>query len=307
MQIERFEFYPGGDQSAEPGILGLNINKSSGLTHINLFALSENKGAAVSDHLWHVARQIVDNVLMCENIENVRWTFTSGFKTTALKFSTLHGNPFKLDISDDWPLRLERHGSSWIENRWSLDRYAAGYDGQPPSYVAEGRVRKRTPDPEPRSVFSIPCNNPAAKDGVFYCQPSFYDSATLRDNYEYIMVDTKKLIAQLKSDNPEMLDHAERKFRGGTAEQWLETTAIENPRDMGMWRYSPQLGLTMSLSSGDAALIKVVQELDLPYFPIAVEKATGQKNIQDLIGKIGYDPASNHKMSPAYSHKMGYI
>jgi hypothetical protein len=40
---------------------------------------------------------------------------------------------------------------------------------------------------------------------------------------------------------------------------------------------------------GQAALIKVAHDLELPYFPIAIEKATGWERIEELRKKVGYE------------------
>ncbi len=134
--------------------------------------------------------------------------------------------------------------------------------------------------------FSIPCRHPDAKDGVFHCVPSFFNAEHMRDSFEFILVDTKKIISQLRKDDPQLLKHAESKMSGSTAAQWLQETSSEYPRDMGHWTYDTKRGLSMS--SGQAALIKVAQDLDLPCFPIAIEKSTGSQAINELRAKVGY-------------------
>lgn len=304
MEIDRFEFFPDGDTAQPPVTLGLNIKRKYGLTWVNLFALDENKGPPVSRNLWQAARQIADQVLGGEDIGNINWTLTAGYATSDIKFTTAGGKPAKIDISNHRTLQTEQlaQRSSWPEAVWSLSRYADEYEGAPPAHVKNGRVRVRTPEPEPKSAFAIPCAHPAAKDGVFYCQPSFYDSDHIRDKYEYLMVDTRKLLAKIGRDDPHMIQHADYKFRGETAEQWLEANSIEYPADMGFYTYGEDTGLTMC--SGNAGMLKLAQEMDIPCFPIALEKGMGQERLRQLASEIGYSGGGGGggpSMKPTFS------
>lgn len=290
MEIERFEYHSEGAETAT--VMGLNIQRKYGITHANLFALDENKGEPISKNLWKIASEIAKNVLMNERIDSVNWTLTSGRQTTNLHFSSFDGKPFKLDISNNHALNMEEYGHS----NCSLARYITDFEGQPPTYVAEGRTRERTRDPLPKTVFCVPCDNPKATDGVFHCQPAYYDADHMRDNYEFILVDTKKVIKALEQDDPGMLNHAARKMSGDTAEEWLESTSMEHPRDMGMWGYRDQ---KLGFYSGQAALIKVAEDLDLPYFPIAVEKAIGEELINSLRARVGYSQGFLDQRQPS--------
>ena len=144
-----------------------------------------------------------------------------------------------------------------------------------------------------QTVFAIPCNHPAASDGVFYCEPSFFNSPHMREKYAFLLVDTEKVIAELERTNPEMLEHASYKLRGDTAEEWLESTSIDHPRDMGTWYYSRRKsGMEFGMTGGQAALIKVEQEINLPCFPIAIANAPGWNAIEELRKKVGYEATS---------------
>ena len=137
----------------------------------------------------------------------------------------------------------------------------------------------------PKTVLAIPCKHPAAKDGVFYCEPSYINVAHMQNDFEYVLLDTKKVIAHLRERNPELLQHAEYKFRGETAESWLESMSPQHPLDMGQWGY--EFGV-LSMQAGQASMLKLVQELNLPCFPIAISKGYGEDVRTDLRVFLGY-------------------
>jgi hypothetical protein len=155
----------------------------------------------------------------------------------------------------------------------------------------------------PPLVLAIPTLHPAATDGVFYCQPTYLNAPHMRGDYEFILADTKKLVAQLRRDDPKMLEHAEHKFSGETAEQWLGVNSRRSAPEMGTWSWSSGRGLSMG--SGQAGLIKLVQEIDLPCFPVTVEKATGTRAIQHLAAAIGYEGKSIYEFAEIQSHEPG--
>ena len=138
-----------------------------------------------------------------------------------------------------------------------------------------------------------------------------------KDSY-HVLADTKKLIAQIRKDDPEMLGHARRKYEGTQAEHWLENNNEKTPHQIGvfafhdgvnwqgrmtLWQkiksclcklmpgknifYSNGPALTMSL--GWAGALILIQDLDLPYVPIAVhssyeEDRENKELLEKLIG-----------------------
>lgn len=272
MDIERFDFFPTHSPEVATTV-GINIQKKFGLTTVNLFALKENKGAPIATNIWGIANAISKEVLLGERIDDLNWTLTSRSGTSALKFSTINGQPYKLDISDKTVFSHEEYDF----NRLPLE-----------TYIAESKKSRRFEiDGRPETIFCVPCAHPEAKDGVFYCRPAFYEADHMRDDYEFILADTRKIVELLKKDAPDMLEHSARNLKGGSsAEEWLRSTEIDYPRDMGHWTYSREFGL--NFSSGQAALIKVADNLNLPYFPIAIAKASGGRNIEELKEKVAY-------------------
>jgi hypothetical protein len=297
MDIDSFEFYPDGDTTKTPGVVGLNIQKRYGQTHVNLFALDDNKGPKVSSHFWQVARQVIKGTSPGENLDDVNWTFTSGYQTTALQFTTVGGKPCKLDVSDEHAIDNEQLDMKLERKKWSIDRYKQAYHGQPPKYD-EGGGRERTMSPKPDSAFSIPSSHPKAKEGVFYCRPEFYDSPHMHGDYEFFMVDTRKFMGQLQNDNKYFLEDAKRQLKPADTEGWLEQNSIRHPCPLGSFNYSKERGLAMT--SGHVEVLQLVQDIGLPYFPIAVPKSVGPDNMRELKAKVGYAPAGGRDMKPAY-------
>lgn len=135
-------------------------------------------------------------------------------------------------------------------------------------------------------VVAIPCHHPAAPDSYFYCAPAYFNSENMRDQFEFMMVDTPKAIAKLRRENPRLLGHAAGKFSGTAVEGWLAPMTPSAPLSMGFWTYNPVRGLAMG--SGETAMIGLVQRLELPCFPIAVSKAEPVSRRIELRDQIGY-------------------
>jgi hypothetical protein len=110
----------------------------------------------------------------------------------------------------------------------------------------------------------------------------------MTDDFDFVLLDTKKVIANLRERNPELLEHAECKFRGESAESWLKAASRISPLDMGQWGY--KYGV-ISMQAGEASMIKLVQELNLPCFPIAISKGYGELVLKDLRVFLGYRDA----------------
>lgn len=303
MEIGRFEFYPNGDMSQTPTVLGLNINRRHGTTFINLLSLDENEGQSFSKNIWSIVRKIAEDILMGEKIDNVNWTFSSGRSATALKFSTFDGQPFKIDISNEVVFWADEH-----ERGTSIEFYQKNVIGNKvmgnhnlPSFLPEGVTGEGyTRTSASKTVFCIPCNHPEAKDGVFHCKPSFFGAQHMKDDYDFVMVNTKKFIEELKKgDYGWIVEEARAEMekdsaKGHGTDSWLKHTSIEHPRDMGFWVYREDGGL--SLEAGRFELIQIVQDLNLPYFPVAVRKSEGAA----LREKVGYELATSRHMGQMY-------
>ena len=81
------------------------------------------------------------------------------------------------------------------------------------------------------------------------------------------------------------MQHVEYKFTGETVEGWLRHTSFDHPRDMGCWSYG--FGWPLAMSSGQASLIKVAELLELPCFPIAVDKRM-VNGVEERFGYTGH-------------------
>ena len=136
------------------------------------------------------------------------------------------------------------------------------------------------------TVFCIPTQHAAAKDGYVYIEPLYSNTAHMKDDFEYILADASKFRAKIERDNPDFWAHVERKFSGTTTEGWLRDNSEQSPLNLGNWGYSLECGLRMS--SGEAALLKVVEELGLPYVPLTLNKLIGHEMLDKLREEIGY-------------------
>lgn len=297
MDIQRYDITISGEEN--PISIGLNLQKKFGLTHANIFALSDNEGPKVSDHLYRIAKQIVEEILRGENIDDINWTFTAGTQTSRVGFSSIRGVPYKLDISNRWAVEFEdaayaHNGQGYM--LWDIEKYSERYRGATPADVGEGRERRRELTPEPRTIFQVPCNHPDAKSGFFHCEPPYINTPHMRDDYDYVLVDTKKVLARLAQDDPDMLKHAAYKYEGSTASKYLRRNSIDNPTDMGQWSFDESFrGLTFC--AGNAGIIKLAAELDLPYFVVTVSKSESE----GLRQAVGYEAAMSRPMRPVFT------
>ena len=271
---------------AEPISIGLNLNQKNRHFSAHIFALSENQGPSLNDHLWTTANYISKEVLSGNYVDLVDWRLTCGHRSSTLKFFQVDHKPLRIDFSDMHALEYERNGPQFAK---TFNEYIEDIGNQ--SFGIAGRER-RMPD-APASVFTVPCSDPGAKDGVLHCIPSYYDDAHVNEGFDYILADKAKLIDNLQRHDPGMLDHAAHKFHGSTASRWLESTSLGQPRDMGAWgRTSDKRGITMQ--SGQADLIELVQKLDIPFFPIAVSNGLGRVNIDQVRSAVGYGTTGGH-------------
>lgn len=275
-----------------PLVLGVNMTGRRGGA-IHLFSISENQGGPlIAENLMTVTKAVLSRTSN-QSLADVKWTFTDHERTTAFAFTTAGGQPYKLDVADMHAFDLEKNLRG---GKFSLETYATKYKGLPPDYTAAPVMALRYPE-VPRTVYCVPCD--AAKDGTFYCEPAFMNTDHMRDDYEYIVADTKKLLAGLQIRDPDMLIHASRQFNGSAALDWAGS--LQRPRDMGLWSVTQHSGLT--LCSGQAAVIEAVRQLNLPFMPIAVEKAHGQDKINALVADIGYAPVYAGMVG---GHKRGF-
>lgn len=121
-------------------------------------------------------------------------------------------------------------------------------------------------------IFSIPCNHADCASELFYMKHS-QGSPSDGSTY-YIIADTKKLIEQIRKDDPEMMEHALSKFEGECATNWIKTNSEENPFVVGYFAFNAdgETKAKFTLSEGWAGNLILIQELGLPYVPIAVHK-----------------------------------
>jgi hypothetical protein len=138
-----------------------------------------------------------------------------------------------------------------------------------------------------KSVFAIPCNHPSAKDNAFHCVTSFHDAPRMWGQFGVVLLDTRKVLTELRGNSPDLLEYARQNFSGTTPESWLSGISKQKPRDMGFWLYlDGTRGLFMY--SGEAAVIELIEKIDLPYFPAAVERVRANF-IDEKFGHKGLD------------------
>lgn len=297
MEIDYFSFNTIQGQEIT---MGLNIQRQFGMTYVNMFSLKENQGPRLSHNLWTAAKAVISEVLQGQNIEGINWVHVVGDRVNHVRFSTLAGQAYKIDLSDTHALQQESCAFDYAGNPkqnafvWSLEKFRETYTGAIPT-KGEKILSLRYPE-SPMTVFQIPCNHPSAKDGIFNCNPSYIDAEHMTDDFEFLLADTKKVLNQLAQDDPDMLAHADRKYAGTDVDRWLKNNSIDHPADMGHWVMSDHRGFT--LSSGNAGLIRLVENLNLPYFPIASTKGDGSDKIRKL---IGYAHTQQVQMRPAFS------
>ena len=298
MEIDYFNF---STLQGQEITMGLNIQHQFGMTYVNMFSLKENQGPRLSHNLWTAAKAITTEVLPGQNIENIQWSFVMSGRVCRIQFSTLNGEPYKIDLSDKHALEQESacykfggYKPKTSNHAYNLEKYSEIYTGAIPA-KGEKVLTLRYPE-IPLTVFQVPCYFRAAKDAVFHCQPSYMGSDYRKDDWEFILADTAKVIEQLRKDDPSMLEHADRKAQGMDFNKRIEKRAIDSSYDMGHWTHSDVRGFT--LSSGDASLIRLVQDVQIPYFPITSTKGDGADKIREL---VGYAPAQRAQMHPAFS------
>ena len=171
-------------------------------------------------------------------------------------------------------------------------------------------------------IYAIPCNHIACTSGEFYLKFGLFEYES--KNFHYFLADTKKLISQILQDDPKMIEHAEWKYKGDTPECWLKHNSIEHAPDMGSFVFNSYVNFearltkwqkikesiynalnphrfslseepeeknpALTMNTGQACMLIVAQELDLPFLPITVHREEGDEDhIKLLKNLIGYD------------------
>ena len=292
MSINRFDFSNG---SQEPFSVGLNISKRFGLTQVHMFALDETAPGSINKNIWGIASAISREVLQGENISDVNWNLHVRKVSSAVKFSTFDGKPYKIDISNKTAFQYEGHPHAAL----SLEKYNEPAEParlQTPMSLFKRDVINAWQHGEPMSMVCVPCAHPSLSDGVFYCNADYSNSTNMRDRYDFFLADSKLAISKLERDDPSMIEHARYKLGRITTDQWVKTSALLFPVSTGGWgNFEGRL----NFQQGDASIIKVIQGANLPFFPMCVARGEG-KTLQAQIG-YGKDTGHVFNMQPAFT------
>lgn len=298
MDIVIFEFKKCATDYEKPGLVGFNMAKTHEAIHINLFGLKENQGAPVTSSLWTIRNAIENETLKRMKGHRV-WSFTYGSNTTKIKFSTLPGErevPYKLDFENLWPVAMERaheadHGR---DVAYDLETYKNAYDGLEPRIVNDKNLTPPFPNRAPRVLFTVPCMDTQAPDGVLRYKP--FETAA----YEYVLADTAKVRDNVKLDSVTAL--AVKNFRPLTSILQFFNNNARQPLECGRCTYDAQGNLVFD--NTPPVVPGFANYFDLPFFPVAVDKNLGPEKITEIKQVIGfrYDGAAEEPdMSPAFS------
>ncbi len=166
-----------------------------------------------------------------------------------------------------------------------------------------------------QGTYSVPCDHTAATDETFHAKPEFLEYHQRPDTEygaTYIMADVKKLIEMIRETDPEMIEHAKYKYRGETAQEWLEVNSEENPYNTGSFSYArtqtnrpkdnfvnalkevfglssnpePEYMKRLTMSTGNAGMLILLEEAGVSQIPIGFG-ADNRNDALELINKIG--------------------
>lgn len=301
MKIALLEYYK-NDKIVSFGVHHETCN--DGRTKINLFRLKENDGDEISRHLWGIRDYLSSDIYPGMQKDKIDWTLTSGYVTSDLVFEEIYGHPAQLKMSNSraiyfLPFDLGKYQKEYME-----------INGKP-FRKEDLLVQKHELQQEPLAVFAVPCAK--AEDGVFYCKPEFYDG-DLRKNYHCFIASTPHLLKRIERDEPRMINHAQFKFRGETGEEWLECNSVQNAYETGSFVVKSADSdayiseeTELSFSSGNAGLLMLMQDLELPFVPVGVEKGGWEEgyirkhyvqSLRDDIGYVSQGPSNQNKLRP---------
>jgi hypothetical protein len=303
MKIDHMDFKTANGQF---GIFGMNIATDRlGKNFIQLFDLEENKGGPkIGENIWNISQRILKEIFGNDKKRNdVSWFFTTSSETTAVQFDELEGKPAKLILSNQRAFQAEQI-LPYSDKKYEIKNKEKTYSPFQELEGIEYCVIERSADH--KETFTVPCDK--AKDGVFYCQPEYFEGNS-HDDYEYMLVDTEKLIANITKYNPQLMKHAESKFFGMKAEDYLQNNSARHTFKTGDFaissRNEPDGKKSITMSSGHADMLILIQELNLPYIPIQIHKGTGADNIAAMKEQIGYGPQKNAGLHYKYTYIPG--
>ena len=161
--------------------------------------------------------------------------------------------------------------------------------------------------------FEVPCDHPVAKNHVFYAVPELYAyHRTQGKSHEidatYFIADVEKLLQKIQDTDPDMMKHSAHKYRGENAEGWLKYNSMGAPYKTGSFNYFKQPEKPFSiggiikdlfrskadqpteqlkLSTGNAGMLMLIQELGIKQLPIGVQ-ADNREEALDLVSEISF-------------------
>ena len=272
------EFYPLSVQvqgHERPITLGVCIDKTSDHTGIQLLALPDNEGPSISKHLWEI-REHVQKTFLDGNRQKETWQLRKNDSVTTLQFEFLFGQPRQLTISNINTLKNEERQRS---DAWKLDKYR---DSKLPNISkAQGDFNRSANTMDILYVpydLKKPGSEVSLLRGALPYVPAHYNyKQNRKDNYETILVDTKKLADALSF----------------TASH---ETAIAEKYIMAASPITPYTGnnLTVNkdgaieLASGDMGNFKQALLLNHPYVPVTVSKDLGEEKLKMITDTLGF-------------------
>jgi len=108
--------------------------------------------------------------------------------------------------------------------------------------------------------------------------------ANIDHKYETLIVPMNALTQYLKRHDPDMLAHAERKFEGRSLNKVLDRNDFTTPLKAGAWGMDVSDD-SLCFSTGDASILKVFSDAQIPFFPVSVKKSV----YEEIIGKFKTD------------------
>lgn len=286
MEVVPFNFT---DNRGNEGVVGIRLDGESGFPRVDLFAVEENKGGpSVAKNLFNIAEQVTREMFDDRKVSHCLWTLSVGDTRTWVDFSTVLDELYRIDFSNQHAIRYER--SDIPGHAKPLQSY-----NEAPTFERTRDVIDEDWD-IPAYVYAIPCD---AADGGFFYMKGEYDVPHLRDKYETVLVDKDALLARLSHDEPAMIEHGDRKHGNGDSQRWADASSMDHPFGGGHFSYACG---HFTLCAGNAEILTVMKNLDLPYVPITVSREEAARVKQDIgvgyAGISGADPSEG----PIYDH-----
>ena len=265
-----------------PTTLGYALDEQ----HLTLFPLDSNSGPCVSNHLVGIVEKIRNTEGVIDG-QSLQMRFQMGLHFSATFWiSDLPYGVKQIACKGVVPFQTElREANRPVHQRVSkpVEQYQQWLDDG--FFELRTKFDVAASDRNSYVLTAIPyTHSDYGHGGYVFARPEFMGS-NIDHKYETIIVPTSGLIWYTSRHDQEMLRHATYKFGSKSVSDHLAKNDFIHPLDAGSWAMNPAKG-HMVFNTGNASVLKIFSDADIPFFPVSVSKNSDERLIERFKSEI---------------------